>query len=88
MVLTNNHILIEKEEDKKISEGGIVLPDTVDKDKPVKGIVSKISIDVAAKGVIKPGQTVYFKAYTPDEVEIEGKKYLLCEEEDILIILD
>ena len=37
---------------------------------------------------VKIGDTVLFKKYGPDEIEIEGKKYLVGDEEDILAILE
>ena len=37
---------------------------------------------------VKVGDTVLFKKYGPDEVEIGGKKYLIGEESDILAIIE
>ena len=33
------------------------------------------------------GNTVLFKKYGPDEIELDGKKYLVGNEDDILAIL-
>lgn len=77
-----------------MTKSGIVLPDTAEKEKPVKGKIlatgpgkinergEKISMSV------KVGDIVLFKKYGPDEVEIEGKKYLVGDEDDILAIID
>ncbi len=36
---------------------------------------------------VKMGDSVLFKKYGPDEIEIEGKKYLVGDEDDVLAIL-
>ena len=89
----SDHVLLEplKEERKK---GGIILPDTVDKERPEKGKIVASGpgkLDKDGKRVpmeVKKGQTVLFKKYGPDEVEIEGKKYLVGDEDDILAIIE
>ena len=87
------NILVEPlaEESKTVS--GIVLPDTVDKEKPQKGKVvalgtGKVSEDgKALKFNVKVGDTVIFKKYSPDEVEIDDVEYLIMSEDDILAVL-
>ena len=37
---------------------------------------------------VKVGDTVLFKKYGPDEVEVEGKKYLVGDEDDILAVVE
>ena len=89
----SNHVFIEPLEAEKITQSGIVLPETAE-NKPIKGKVvaigsgktnergEKISMSV------KVGDVVLFKKYGPDEIEIEGKKYLVGDEEDILAVLE
>ena len=77
-------------EEEKVSKGGIVLPETAEKEKPIKGKVLAIGPGKKNdKGEIQPmsvkvGDMVLFKKYGPDEVELEGKKYLVGDEDDIL----
>ena len=90
----SNHVFIEPVEGEKISKGGIVLPDTAEKERPMKGKV--VAVGVGKKNdrgelmlmSVKVGDLVLFKKYGPDEIEIDGKKYLVGEEGDILAILD
>ena len=90
----SNHIFIEPLEEEKITASGIVLPETADKEKPIKGkIIAVGSGKINDKGEIIPmsvkeGDMVLFKKYGPDEIEIEGKKYLVGDEDDILAILE
>jgi len=90
----SNHLFIEPLEEEKVSKGGIVLPDTAEKEKPVKGKVLATGPGKRNdKGDVQPmsikvGDTVLFKKYGPDEFELDGKKYLVGDEDDILAILE
>jgi chaperonin GroES len=89
----SDHLLLEpvREERKK---GGIILPDTVDKERPEKGKVIAVGpgkIDKEGKRIpmdIKKGQVVLFKKYGPDEIKVDDKEYLIARQEDILAIVD
>src|ERR1700722_515162 len=90
----SNHVFLEPLEEERVTKGGIVLPDSAEKEKPMQGKVLAIGPGKRNdKGEIQPmsvavGQTVLFKKYGPDEVELDGKKYLVGDEEDILAILE
>lgn len=89
----SNHIFIELMEEPKTTESGIVLPESVS-EKPIKGKIFAVgSGKLNDKGEripmsVKVGDIVLFKKYGPDEIEIENKKYLVGDEEDILAILE
>lgn len=78
----------------KITKSGIVLPDTAEKEKPIQGKVVAVGPGkFNEKGErlpmsVKVGDIVLFKKYGPDEIEIDGKKYLVGEETDILAIIE
>jgi len=90
----SNHLFIEALEEEKKTASGIVIPDTAEKEKPVKGKVLAVGPGkLSEKGELRPmsvkvGETVLFKKYGPDEVELDGKKYLVADEDDILAILE
>ena|SRR3989338_3343121 len=90
----SNHLFIETFEETKTTKSGIVLPDTAEKEKPIKGKVLAVGPGkLNDKGErmpmsIKVGDVVLFKKYGPDELEIEGKKYLVGEENDILAVIE
>jgi len=89
----SGHILIEplKEEKKK---GGIILPETVEKERSEKGKVIAVGpgkIGDEGKRIapeVKKGDVVLFSKYGPNEIKINGKEYLIAKEEDILAILE
>ncbi len=90
----SNHIFLEPVEEEKTTKSGIVLPETVEKEKPIKGKITAVgSGKINDKGEkmpmsVKIGDIVLFKKYGPDEIEIEGKKYLVGDEDDILAIIE
>ena len=75
------------------TKSGIVLPDTVDKEKPEQAKVVAVGPGRWEDGKIVPmgikkGDLVLFTKYGPNEVKIDGKEYLIAEEKDILAILE
>ncbi len=90
----SNHVFLEPLEEEKVTKSGIVLPDSAEREKPVQGKVLAIGPGKTnEKGErvpmsVKVGDKVLFKKYGPDEVELEGKKYLVGDEDDILAILE
>jgi len=90
----SNRLFIEPLGVEKITKSGIVLPETASGEKPMIGKVIAIGPGKKNdKGEIAPmnvkiGDTVLFKKYGPDEIEIDGKKLLVGDEDDILAILN
>ncbi|MDO8504919.1 MAG: co-chaperone GroES [Candidatus Liptonbacteria bacterium] len=90
----SNHIFLEALSEEKITKSGIVLPDTAEKEKPTVGKVVAVGPGkFNEKGErmpmsVKVGDSVLFKKYGPDEVEVEGKKYLVGDEDDVLAIIE
>ena len=87
----SDHVLIEplREEKKK---GGIILPETVDKERQERGKVVAVGLGKLKDGKripleIKKGDVVLFTKYGPNEIKIDGKEYLIAKEEDILAII-
>lgn len=89
----SDRVLIEplREEKKK---GGIILPETIDKERPEKGLVIAVGVgkkDKDGKIIpmnVKKGDKVLFTKYGPNEIKIEEKEYLIAREEDILAIIE
>lgn len=78
----------------EISKGGIILPDTVDKERPEQGKVVAVGpgklqdngsrVEVS----VKVGDTVLFKKYAPDEFKVEGETYLVLAEADLMAVVE
>ncbi len=89
----SNRVFIEPVEEDKMTKSGIMLPDNAEKEKPIKGkVLATGPGKVNEKGEripmsVKVGDMILFKKYGPDEIEIDGKKYLVGDEDDILAII-
>ena len=67
--------------------GGIIIPDTA-KEKPLKGeVVAGGNGTKDEEMVVKVGDTVLYGKYAGTELELEGNKYLIMRQSDILAVL-
>lgn len=87
----SDHIVIESVVEEK-KKGGIILPETVEKERSEKGRVVAVGPGKFKDGKrmpleVKKGDIVLFTKYSPNEVKVDGKEYLIIKEEDILAIL-
>ncbi len=84
----DERLLVEvAESEEQKSPGGIYIPDTA-KEKPQRGTVVAVGTDEDLQKVIKVGDKVVFGKYTGDELEFDGKKYLVIQRSDILAIIE
>ncbi len=67
--------------------GGIIIPDTA-KEKPLKGEVLAVGNGTKDEEmVLKVGDTVLYGKYAGTEVELEGEKYLIMRQSDVLAVI-
>ncbi len=67
--------------------GGIIIPDTA-KEKPLKGEVVAVGNGTKDEEmIVKVGDTVLYGKYAGTEIELEGTKYLIMRQSDILAIV-
>jgi chaperonin GroES len=89
----DDRVLIEAIPQEEQTKSGIVLPETLDKEKPEQGRVIAIGpgkLDERGNRIplsVKIGDKVLFTKYGPSEIKINNKEYLIAKEEDILAIL-
>lgn len=89
-----DHVIVQGLDEKETNKAGIILPDTVDKEKPEKGKVIATGpgklLDNGSRAPmsVKVGDVVLFKKYSPDEVKVEKEEYLVISESDILAIIE
>lgn len=89
----SDHVVIEplKEEIKK---GGIILPDTLKKERPERGKVVAVGPGkMTESGTrlpmdVKKGDIVIFTKYGPNEMKVDEKEYLIARADDILAIVE
>jgi len=89
----DDRIVIKQSEAKEKSAGGILLPDTA-KEKPQIGKVVAIGpgkiLDDGKRGKmsVKKNDEVIYAKYIGSDVEIEGEKYIILRESDVLGIVE
>lgn len=87
-----SRVFIEPVSAEKQTKSGIVLPEAASGERPMMGKIiatgpGKMDDGKRVPMTVKIGDMVLFKKYGPDEIEIEGKKYLVGDEDDILAII-
>ena len=90
----SDHILVEPLKEEEKTKSGILLPETAEKERPEQGKV--VAVGPGRKtnaGKIIPidievGDKILFTKYSPNEIKIDGKEYLILKQEDILAILE
>ena len=89
-----DHVIVKPLKENEMTKSGIVLPDTVDKEKPEKGEVIAIGPGKLmengqrASMSVKVGDKVVFKKYSPDEVKVDDEEVLVLNESDIIAVLE
>ena len=88
-----DRILVQRVEEKTMTSGGIIIPDTA-KEKPIEGKVVAVGngkIGDDGKRIpleIKKDDLILFGKYSGTEVKVEGEEYLIMREEDVLGVIE
>lgn len=82
-----DRVLIKAAPAEEKTAGGIIIPDTA-KEKPLQGKVLAVGKGTKDEEmVLKAGDTVLYGKYAGTEVELDGEKYLIMRQSDVLAIL-
>lgn len=82
-----DRVLIKPAPAEEKTAGGIIIPDTA-KEKPLQGQVLAVGNGTKDEEmVLKAGDTVLYGKYSGTEVELEGEKYLIMRQSDVLAVL-
>lgn len=88
-----DRLVVKPLEEEEVTPSGIVLPETA-KEKPQKGEV--LAVGPGARGDdgeriaidLTVGQKVLFTKYAGTEIKIDGDKYLILRESDVLALIE
>ncbi len=84
--LADRVIVVSAAAEEKI--GGIIIPDTA-KEKPLRGEVVAVGNGTKDEEmVLKKGDKVLYGKYAGTEIELDGTKYLIMRQSDVLAILE
>jgi chaperonin GroES len=89
-----DRVLVQIEESSsQVTDTGIIIPETVDREKPQQGKVVAVGDgrmtdtgDIIPMRV-KKGDVVIFSKYGPDEITVNDTEYYIVGEESILAII-
>ena len=90
----HDNLIVKPLSDEQATKAGIILPDTVDKERPEKGEVIAVGPGKVMENgsrsqmTVKVGNKVVFKKYSPDEFKLDGVEYLIIAESDVLGIIE
>ena len=88
-----DRVIVKQSEAETKTASGIVLPDSA-KEKPTKGKVIAAGpgkLDEKGKRMelaVRAGDTVYYGKYSGTDIEVDGEKFVILRESDILGILE
>jgi chaperonin GroES len=89
-----NYILVEPIEEENVSAGGVYTPEK-STDKPSKGLVVDVgsymeteNVNLVLYDVIRDAKVIIYKKWTNQEVQHEGKTYLLIHFNELLGVIE
>lgn len=88
-----DRLVVEPQEAESKTAGGIVIPDTADKDKPMRGKVIAIGNGKYIDGKMQPlqvkvGDNVLFGKYAGTNIKLADKELLVMREEDVMGVIE
>jgi chaperonin GroES len=88
-----DRIVVTAKETETKTAGGIYIPDTADKDKPMRGTVVAIGNGKYIDGKLLPlqvkvGDEILFGKYAGTSIKLEEKEWLVMREEDVMGVLE
>lgn len=90
-----DHVIIEAIAQEEKTKFGIVLPENAGKEKSQEGTVVAVGpgkfSEAGDKRIgmsVKIGDKVLFTKYSPQEIKVNGKDYLIVKEDDIVAIIE
>ena len=90
----NDRVIVKALNEEETSAAGIILPDTIEKEKSEKGEVVAVGpgrmLDNGQRAPMQVavGNKILFKKYSPEEVKVKDEEYLILDERDILAIIE
>lgn len=84
-----DRIVVMPKTEEEVTKSGIVLPDTVEKEKKEEGKVMAIGTgEKITKLGLKVGDTVMFGKYSGEDVTVDDVEYKVLKDEDVLAVLE
>lgn len=83
-----DRVLIKAQAAEEKTISGIIIPDSA-KEKPLRGEVLAVGQGTKDEQMIlKAGDIVLYGKYAGTEIELEGEKYIIMRQSDVLAVLE
>ena len=80
--------LVQPQEAEEKTAGGIIIPDTAKKERPIEGKVLAVGQGTKDEEmVLKVGDKVLYGKYSGTEVELDGENFLIMRQSDVLAVV-
>jgi chaperonin GroES len=84
-----NRVVVQALSEEEVTKSGIILPDTVDKEKKAEGKIIAIGDgEKITKLGLNVGDKVIFGKYAGEEVKVEKEEYKILSDEDVLAVIE
>lgn len=84
-----DRVIVRPSKAEEMTKAGIVLPDTVEKEKKEEGeVVSIGNGEKITKLGLKVGDRVLFGKYAGEDVTVEDVEYKVLEDKDVLAVVE
>lgn len=84
-----NRVVVQPLSEEEVTKSGIILPDTIDKEKKAEGKIIAIGDgEKITKLGLKIGDKVIFGKYAGEEVKFEKEEYKILTDEDVLAVIE
>lgn len=83
-----DRVLVQPQEAEEKTAGGIIIPDTAKKERPIEGKVLAVGQGTKDEEmVLKVGDKVLYGKYSGTEVELNGENFLIMRQSDVLAVV-
>ncbi len=89
-----DRVIVKAVPKEEMTKTGIILPETVDKERPEQGEVIAVGpgrlLENGSRAAMSlaVGNKILFKKYSPDEVKVDGVEYLVIAESDVMAVIE
>ena len=89
-----DRVVVKQLKEEEVTASGIVLPDTVDKEKKAEGEIVAVgpgkTLENGGRAAMEVavGQKVLFKKWGGEDITLDGEEYKVLNQEDVIAVLE
>lgn len=84
-----DRVLVAPLSEEEVTASGIILPDTVEKEKKAEGKVLAVGDGEEIKKLkLKEGDTIIYGKYSGEEVMLEKEEYKILKDDEVLAVIE